>query len=331
MKRKDQDKTQHFYSVRKANFCDFTSSIQKLYPLAKICRMNSNDVFEWNCDYYSCNDFCISTMSANTGCGVYFKKFTNRFGIILPIHGEFEANILNKPYEFNNKNALFFLRHSLKSISAINGAHKSIVLVWDDKYIFNIISDVMPGFNYANFEISPKIDLSYRSGQMLSEVIRTMASIGRCEVGVSGLHTITLLNEAVVRLLLEQIFPKLHEQFRYRRPEILPSYVKHAVDYMHAHLAQPIRMKDVAGACGVTVRAIEYGFKEFTSSTPMAYLQRLRLEAVHTELSNSKKNVRVIDVARKWGFSNPGRFSSIYCSVYGQYPSFTVRQFNSKK
>jgi transcriptional regulator GlxA family with amidase domain len=72
------------------------------------------------------------------------------------------------------------------------------------------------------------------------------------------------------------------------------------------------------------VRSLQAGFRKFKETTPAAYLRRIRLEAVHAELSLSENRLPVREVALKWGFTQMGRFAAQYRARFGHYPSETL-------
>lgn len=85
-------------------------------------------------------------------------------------------------------------------------------------------------------------------------------------------------------------------------------------------------MIDIADAIGVSDRSLHLGFRRFRNTTPAAYLRRIRLEAVHDELSLPENELPVHEVAVKWGFAHMGRFAARYRAVFGVYPSETVKR-----
>ena len=55
----------------------------------------------------------------------------------------------------------------------------------------------------------------------------------------------------------------------------------------------------------------------------MSALRDIRLEQARLDLVRDEASI--IQTALKWGFSNPGRFSSLYRQKYGETPSETTR------
>lgn len=99
-----------------------------------------------------------------------------------------------------------------------------------------------------------------------------------------------------------------------------------AIDFVESHppVATP---KEVARHAGMSLRALEVQFKDELNTTPSAYILRTRLRHVHEELhtAEAELDVSVTDVARRWGFSNFGRFAQQYRAVYAERPSDTLK------
>ncbi len=102
--------------------------------------------------------------------------------------------------------------------------------------------------------------------------------------------------------------------------------VRRARDLIHAHAAEPLTVADVAEAVGVGVRSLQHSFRRQLGTTPTTYLRQVRLTRVRAELAAAgpTDRVRVTDVALRWGFVHPGRFSQVYRATYGEPPLATL-------
>lgn len=112
------------------------------------------------------------------------------------------------------------------------------------------------------------------------------------------------------------------------RHDAHPETVRRAVAYLESHLAENIAVTDVAAAAFVTPRALQLAFRRHLRTTPLEYLRRLRLAAAHEELvgGSAGDGLTVAAVARRWGFSHPGRFAVAYRAAYGCAPGATLRR-----
>jgi AraC-like DNA-binding protein len=106
-----------------------------------------------------------------------------------------------------------------------------------------------------------------------------------------------------------------------------PRTVKRTLDAMHADPAHPYTAGELAAIAGVGVRVLQESFKQHVGVSPMTYLRRLRLDGVHTELSEADPwQVSVSEVAVRWGFTHLGRFAGAYRARFGVAPSQTLRE-----
>jgi AraC-like DNA-binding protein len=110
-----------------------------------------------------------------------------------------------------------------------------------------------------------------------------------------------------------------------RRPA--PRLVRRAAELIEAHAAEPLTVEDIAEATGVSVRALQEGFRRFLETTPMNYLRDVRLRHAHDELTAADPaRTTVTEIAIRWGFLHPSRFSAQYRQRYGESPSATLRR-----
>jgi AraC-like DNA-binding protein len=105
-----------------------------------------------------------------------------------------------------------------------------------------------------------------------------------------------------------------------------PRVVRRAAELIEAHAAEPLTVEDIAEAVGLSVRALQEGFRKHLDITPVNYLREMRLRKVHSELVHADATVsNVTDIALRWGFAHLGRFSLQYRERYGESPSNTLR------
>jgi AraC-like DNA-binding protein len=106
----------------------------------------------------------------------------------------------------------------------------------------------------------------------------------------------------------------------------VPAYIRRAEDFMRAHCAEPIRMVHVAAAAGCGVGTLGAVFRHFRGKTPLGVLHAIRLEQAHCELTRGGTGASVATVARRYGFTNPARFTVAFRRRFGETPSEVVRR-----
>ncbi|GAA4872314.1 helix-turn-helix transcriptional regulator [Actinomycetospora straminea] len=109
-----------------------------------------------------------------------------------------------------------------------------------------------------------------------------------------------------------------------RAPE--PATLRRAIAFLEEHAAGDVDVADVAAAAGLGVRGLQMTFRRWHSTTPLGHLREIRLARAHQELQASDpRQTTVADVAHRWHFTHPGRFSVTYRRRYGCSPSETLR------
>ncbi|MGO2110014.1 MAG: AraC family transcriptional regulator [Pseudoclavibacter sp.] len=98
------------------------------------------------------------------------------------------------------------------------------------------------------------------------------------------------------------------------------------IEYMHDHAELPLAPADLARIGHMSIRSLHATFQREFGTSPIAYLRRIRLDRVRDEfMSGHPSEVRVAEVAYRWGFSHPSRFASMYREAFGELPSETLQ------
>ncbi len=95
--------------------------------------------------------------------------------------------------------------------------------------------------------------------------------------------------------------------------------LRRALDFIDAHLDQPITLQDLALASHVGVRALADSFVRQMHETPARYIRGRRLEAARLALQRGDAP-SVAEVASRWQFSNPGVFARYFRQRFGRLP-----------
>lgn len=142
-------------------------------------------------------------------------------------------------------------------------------------------------------------------------------------------HASSLLQAEMGRLAAVSLLELYPQATADLPPELLlpgNARLKHVVEYIHEHAHLPITSTDLAALANLSLRALQTAFGRALGMSPNAYIRRVRLDRIRTELLRADPAVtNVADVARHWGFAHPGRFSATYAARYGEYPSDTLR------
>lgn len=110
--------------------------------------------------------------------------------------------------------------------------------------------------------------------------------------------------------------------------QALPIPLRKAMNFCAKNAGDPISITDIANAASLGVRTLQRMFRTSLGVSPLEYLQRLRLERAHddlTAIAAGEASGTVTEVALRWGFTHLGRFAGLYRKSYGHSPVQTLR------
>ena len=92
-------------------------------------------------------------------------------------------------------------------------------------------------------------------------------------------------------------------------------------------LGQTLRLQELCEPIGVTERTLRGCCAEFLGMSPTRYVLLRRLKRVRAALQDAvPATANVAEVARRFGFTQLGRFAGAYRSAFGEAPSVTLRR-----
>lgn len=179
----------------------------------------------------------------------------------------------------------------------------------------------------GSLDLQPLLDTTTREGQLIDMLVQTMVD-GMRHGGplLQSPLAMAHLAQALTDLLIRTVPHRFSYLLGQAPALIAPRHVHRAVEFMRANIDRPITMGMVAADAGISVRALENGFRAFKDTTPAAYLRAIRLEAARSDLSDPLNDRSVKEICLKWGFFHFGRFSATYREAYGESPSDTRRR-----
>ena len=103
------------------------------------------------------------------------------------------------------------------------------------------------------------------------------------------------------------------------RMETLPDPLQQAVNLMLSNIEEPMRMDELAEACGLNLRRMERMFNAHLDAAPGQFYRRLRLEKARDLLLHT--NLPTLEVACLTGFSSSSHFAMAFQRQFGMRPS----------
>jgi AraC-like DNA-binding protein len=106
-----------------------------------------------------------------------------------------------------------------------------------------------------------------------------------------------------------------------------PVYVRRARRFILERLAENLTVTQIARAASASKRTLFEGFQRTHGMGPLAWMRAQRLDRARSDLLAAQAGeVRVTDVALRWGFPHIGRFSIAYRQCFGETPTATLHR-----
>ena len=109
-------------------------------------------------------------------------------------------------------------------------------------------------------------------------------------------------------------------------PSAWDAAARRAVGFIVNRLDEPLSIRRVARASGLSTRTLHRVIRRHYGVSPMALLRRARLASARRELLAASPGTTVTTAALACGFSHLGRFSQCYARQFGESPSDTLRR-----
>ncbi|AYG68505.1 MULTISPECIES: helix-turn-helix domain-containing protein [unclassified Rhizobium] len=246
-------------------------------------------------------------------------------GLYMPRMGSLRLTIGRKVAEGGAGHILIANNHEARD-RLLQGESNSLdALLLDWKIVKRMLASLLEAPILDPLDLEPVLDLSTPSGQLIGNlaqaIIQGMRNDGPL---LSSPLAVSMMSETLADLVIRFGQHRLsHHLGKEKVSMVAPWHVRRAIDYMHANITEPFTISMVADDVGVSLRALQMGFKAFRKTSPGAYLRTIRLKAARDQLRDPLNQQSVREVCATWGFFHPGRFSIIYRSIFGESPSDT--------
>lgn len=250
------------------------------------------------------------------------------FAVHMPMSGRAECHYDNHVFEANPIRAL------------VTSLGKSLTMQLDDAspqlllrieqgalvdYLIRLRGRRMCGplVFHPEFDLSTEAAMRWHAAvQLLHTEVYHSGSLVQRGQGIGGIE------ELLMNSLLHLQPSNYHGDFVRPSEHATLRVVRDAIEYIDAHLAEPLTMESIANNVHMSVRSVQQGFRTELGVTPVAYVRERRLERVHDELADAlpSDGVTVTGTATRWGFTHLGSFAAEYRKRWGESPSETLRR-----
>ena len=196
--------------------------------------------------------------------------------------------------------------------------------------LYDYISDVHGLATAKDFVFAP--EMTGESGAFLSwrnliQYIITEAQNEQSLINKPG------VGEELKRLLLSCLINNQpHNQsstIAGRTSTAAPRHVRLAEEYARANLASRITVSDLARCSNVSERTLFDGFRQFRNTTPLNFVNDLRLEQIRRELRHGDDTTSIAEISSRWGITHQGAFAKAYKRKFGETASQTRKKTHS--
>ncbi|PKW16568.1 AraC family transcriptional regulator [Saccharopolyspora spinosa] len=173
-----------------------------------------------------------------------------------------------------------------------------------------------------------QVDLTTARGQALLSAVEFLTAEMERPGGIADNPLARDQLEAYVMSQLLTAVPNPYtEELSAPAEPVQDGRLKPVVEYMESNADLALSPTELAKVGCMSVRSLHASFQKTFGESPMAYLRRIRLDHVRTELLNSREpDLQITDVAMRWGFFHLSRFAQQYRERYGELPSETIRR-----
>ncbi|MFF1255105.1 AraC family transcriptional regulator [Pseudarthrobacter sp. NPDC058329] len=205
---------------------------------------------------------------------------------------------------------------------------EQIILRFSRDMLENFAADLMGqsvdhpiGFDFG-FDLSTGRGASlYASAQFMAMELNRPGGITENPLALEQLESFVMSN------LLLAVPNNYSEVLLTPAPTVNLGRLKPVVDFIEANADEPITPAELARVGMMSIRTLHASFQQSLGTSPMEHLRRVRMERVRAELiSNKNPDLKITDVATRWGFYHPSRFAARYRQMFGELPSETLQR-----
>jgi AraC-like DNA-binding protein len=172
--------------------------------------------------------------------------------------------------------------------------------------------------------LNRRADPRRAKGQSL--LMEAMAFVER-SVAISGeVHPMLRLDDLIRRLIVMLLVPDLLEASQAPDREEPPFPHASLVEWLLAHLDEPISLSDMERRSNYSRRSLQAAFKRRFGLGPMQWLRQQRLAKARALLERPGGSRNLTEVALACGYLSPASFSRDYLARYGERPSRVWRR-----
>ncbi len=193
-------------------------------------------------------------------------------------------------------------------ISPENNPIETIHVCIDAAFFYRIAEETVRG-DPRSIEI---LDGFSQKDPLVEQVVRALAEELKCPQTATRLFADSAARFLTVHLLRHYCAIRIREIRT--EPVLNPRKLRAVRDYVEGHLADPLRLDDLASVAHISTFHFARLFKSATGDTPHNFVTRIRMERARALLRDT--DLPVFKIAKDVGFSSKSHFSAAFrCSL----------------
>ncbi|WP_343805439.1 helix-turn-helix domain-containing protein [Marinobacterium maritimum] len=233
--------------------------------------------------------------------------------LVLPLSRFIEVRSINR---FVGPNEILLMMPGSEADLVWEADCSAIVITFDREVLQHLSGLEREAFYSGALRILRPQDRHVRSLFSLLQCLASQHQINEGEIlPVMQQHWESLLIESIANQLADPTPDHI---------DILPLQLRRAVDWLQAHIEQPLTVSDLVKAAGCSRRSLENGFQQFIGCSPARYILQQKLDLAHQRLQQTQGTVS--EVAYHCGFNHLSHFTRLYKDHYGETPSQTLKR-----
>jgi AraC-like DNA-binding protein len=247
--------------------------------------------------------------------------------IHLPLRGQLEADIGRESVVCNPQLAAI-ISPTHEKCRLVSGSDSSrIQLCLSSAGLTGQLAALLGELPTKPLDFVPTIDVTTGYGRSMARyVLMAVADLEQTGSVLWSPTTMATFEQFIMTALLLSHPHSYSDALRRLERPIAPRDVRRAIEYIEAHLDQPITIADLVKATGVAGRTLFMHFRDFKGVSPMRYLRDARLRDARQALLRADAEANVTEIAMRAGFTHMGRFAMAYRRRFGESPSQTFKR-----
>ena len=275
--------------------------------------------------YYLPNTY-VSYLRYRTPVALIARGDRPDFSLSLPAKGSFSLNLGSKEI-LGGKDVGTLGSPTYDQRTVLNEDSSRYGISLSQNIVVRMLESMLGKPLSAPLQFTPKVELQTSAGRSLTSLINMFVKDVSSDIHAFGHSMVSMqFEQLLISMLLANQPHNYSKALSTPTPSLAPRDVKRVLDYIQEHLPEPISLPELVAISGVPGSSLFAHFKKFTGKSPLNYVCEQRLARARQNLINGKRSDTVTAIATRWGFTQLGRFSGLYCKTYGELPRETLRR-----